>query len=215
MRLVLASLCALLVCSLASRAVAGGTIDIQTTSVGNLIVVDVTVNDNGGAGSCNGFFTLRRWMIPDCNAVTLGAFARQPGVVSTHRFFDALLPASRAFRYDIVSCSGFTWTGDCGWGLPIQAVATTGPAPAYLGKGQLAGTFSFESCPDECAGAVFFDVPPDVWPYVASGVNVALYGGFAPNCQHGWALVPTQAVPTGCTVAIETPTWSQAKSLYR
>lgn len=218
MRILATLVSMILVCGLAPRAFATGTIDIQTTPYDNFVVVDVTVVDNGGSGGCNGSFTLSRRAIPGCNSVNLGTFARQPGT-STHRFFDGPLQSSRAYRYEVVACSGFTWTFDCGWGLPIVVIAMTTPAPAFLGRGRLANGVTFYGCQDPCTSGDVANLPPDGWQYVGTDTPVALYGGFFPSCQNGWLYDVAQVLPSSCAPATDVPflptPWGVVKSLYR
>jgi hypothetical protein len=218
MRIVAPFASMILVCGLAPRAGSTGTIDIQTTPFDNFIVIDITVVDNGGSGGCNGSFTLQRRVIPECNTVDIATFARQPGT-STHRYFDAPLQPSRAYRYEVVACSGFTWTGDCGWGLPIVVMTTTPPAPAFLGRGRLANGVTFYGCPDLCTGGDVVRLPPEGWQYVGTDTPVVLYGGFLASCQNGWLYDVAQVVPSSCAPATDVPfgptSWGVVKSLYR
>lgn len=207
----------LLSCTVATPLLAGGTIDIQTTSFDNWIVVDITIVDDGGSGGCNGTFTLRREAIPTCSATPIATIQRQPGSTTTHRIIDGPLPASGAYCYEVLACSGFTWSGDCGWGLPISVCATTTPAPAFLGTGRLENGVAFYDCrvAIECGIRDVFSLPPDGWQYVGTNTDVAIYGGFDASCQNGWLFDVTSVVPSDCTVAVQPSTWSQTKTMYR
>jgi hypothetical protein len=198
-----------------SPAAAAGTIDVQTTSFSTAIVIDITVVDNGGPGSCGGYFTVRRTLIPECTATDIATFARQPGTTTSHQYFDTSLTPGRAYRYEVVSCSGFTWAVDCGWGLNIEAIAATTPAPAYLGHGRLEPGITFYSCPTECAGGDVLYLTPDAFEYVGTGAELLLYGSYVPDCQNGWLLHVTQVVPAACAIGVQPSTWTLAKSLFR
>src|SRR5262245_58761569 len=112
MRLCVTLASALLVGGLAAPAFAGGTIDIQTQSFDNFMIIDVIVADNGSYG-CDGPFVLRRRLYTDCSSVVVGTIARQPGTTTTHRFFDGPLQPSHAYVYEVDPCFGFTWARDC------------------------------------------------------------------------------------------------------
>ena len=204
-----------LLCGVVSPASASGTIDIQTTPAGNVMVIDVTVVDNGGAGGCNNSFTLQRRLIPGCATVDIATWARQPGTTATHRCFDAPVYPSRAYEYEVLSCAGFTWAFDCGWGLPVVATATTAPGPAYLGQGRLENGITFYGCDGLCATRDVLRMPADGLQYVGTGTEVALYGGFFASCQNGWLLDVSQVVPSSCALSVDPVTWTGAKTLFR
>jgi hypothetical protein len=204
----------ILLCALAPPAISGGTIDIETIAFDNFIMIAITVVDSGGSGGCNGSFKLQRRAMPGCDTVDLASFARQPGTTTTHRVFDGPLQPSRAYHYEVIACSGFTWTFDCGWGLPIAVVAATTPAPTLLGHGRLSSGVSLQGCRDTCAGGDVLNLTPDAFQYIGTDTELLLYGSYVVSCQAGWLLDISHVVESACTVTVEPRTWSQAKRLF-
>lgn len=202
-------------CGFAPPAITAGTLDIQITPYDNFIAIDIMVVDDGGPGGCDGHFTLRRTAILKCATIDLATFAQQPGTTSTHRTLDTPLLPGRAYCYEVVACSGFTWAFDCGWGLSIAVIAATTLAPTCLGHGRLEGGITFYGCPGEWAGGDVLHLPPGALEYVGTGAEFLLYGSDVVSCQDGRLLDVTQVLPAACAIAVEPSTWSLTTSPIR
>ena len=219
MRRPLGWLATAILCSLTSQVAGQGTVDIQTTPFDQFVVVDVTIVDSGTGSGCTEFVLERSAFVECASSTVIATIPRQTGT-RTLQFFDGPLSPNTAYEYDIWPCSGFSWAGDCGWGLPIVALTmTTGPGSTPVGHGFLrtSGTpWWLMPCGGMgCWGNNIVSLPPEADPYVNTDTPVMLYGTFTRNCQWSWFTEVTRVVPSSCTVDIAPETWGSVKRLYR
>lgn len=214
---------------------AQGLLTLSTSIDGNVVTVDVTIEDNGGAADCGGFHLIRGTVFGQEPGVETRCIPREIGTTATHQFVD-VLPADRAYYYRVV---GMWCVGPCAcpypsdpdafntafgspWGLGFTAYVNTGPAeqtPVALGEivatpGRYPPRF-VEGCPG--LGSWGATTSPDAEDYVDTGETVLIFGAPFFDVQNGPLLQIARVVPWSCDtpVALDQRTWGKIKEFYR
>ncbi len=201
------------------------------------VILDVQIDDTGGASDCVGIGIRRRAIYPCGPWTCIQSIPRQSGA-RTLQVFDGGVDLNTSYVYEAV---GQAVLPICGlfasdptafsrafdpttWGFPIIVFATVGPDPTPIAHGKLvlqqdaSSAFAIETCAEGCpwyfrAGYGF----PELSQYIGTDTEVLLYGTveYCCNCC-GHLLHVTSAVPSPCApVAVAMKTWADVKQLYK
>ena len=213
-----------------SSPVCAGTISMSSTPYPDSVIVEVTIDDTGGAPLC-GWLTITRG-----GADTFFYIQREIGTTITRRFVDTNVAHNTLYCYEMALLAApFT---PCPFGYlcdvfdcfyMIATCVNTGPDPALLGHGLLSTKFPdgseidhneaqalLYSCtaPDDFFG--LHTIPPDAAQYLDTGTGVDVYGTWVCCWAQGVWLLAAQAVtPHSCIVRAEETRWGRVKALYR
>jgi len=193
------------------------------------ITLEMAIADPPSGYSGSSFMVERNAMYPcDGQSEIIAIFPRAPGTVRHVRFSDTNVQSGTSYRYRAVPYPG-AYDSDflrlfdpTGWGFEIEVFAapTTPLMPMTLGQGKLVSfepyAATLENCSDSCLRTVSGFFPEELRPFVDTGIDVVVTGtmAYAGN-NYGTIASFMTAIPTTCTVAVESSTWTNMKSLYR
>jgi len=207
-----------------------GTITMNSTPYPDSVVVEVTVNDTGGAPFCGWLMVTRE------GQMTPFFFERQIGSTITRRFVDTSVSHNTLYCYEMALAAGpFT---PCPFGslcdlfdcfYQIMTCVNTGPEPALIGHGLLSRYFPDGSPIDDnetrallysCGPPGFnfvglHSVPAEAAQYMDTGQGVDVYGTWWCCWAQGvWLLAAELVTPHSCTISADETTWGRVKALY-
>ena len=202
------------------------------------VILDVQINDSGGASDCLTIGIRRRAIYPCGPWIGIQCIPRQSGV-RTLQLIDGSVDLNTSYVYEAVgygfvpaACvfqsdpSAFNRAFDpTGWGFPIIVFTTVGPDPTPIAHGRLVVShdatpaFQIESCADGCP--TYFGSgygTPELNPYIGTDTEVFLYGTIAYCCNCcGHLMNVTSVVPHSCLppIAVDMKAWADVKQLYK
>ena len=210
---------------------------LTTTPGTNSVIVDVHIEDQGGALDCTAFGVRRYSYMPCENRVILSCITRQIGTVSDHRLVDVDVLPNHRYVYEVVGYSGpipcffrsnegdFNQAFDpTGWKyFPIVEFVTIGPEEVPVARGKLQylpganhEVVLVDPCPGTCLPIPIINSQL-LEPYVDADVEVTLFGraGWQGN-YYGHMVVVDRVAPEACsTVGLSQWSWGDVKQLYR
>jgi hypothetical protein len=217
------------------EALGQGSLTLTATASGNVVTVDVTIVDHGGAPDCGGFHLVRGTVFwPDPGTETR-CIPRQVGTTTTHHFED-VLPTNRAYYYTVVGMSclapcvcicpsdqtAFYAAFGSPWGLGFHSYVNIGPPEStVVGHGQVTSTgwayptHALLGCPGKGSWGAL--ASPDAVPYADTGTELLVFGAPFFDVQNGSLLRMSSVQPWPCNspVSAQQRSWGRLKSLYR
>jgi hypothetical protein len=209
-----------------------GTMSLTSTPYPDSVVIEVTIDDTGGAAGCP-------WIAITRRGTDVFYIERQIGTTITRRFVDTNVEASTLYCYEAAlrlypvpvpfPCGGTLCDAfDCFY--QIQTCVNTGPDPGFIGHGFLRSEFPDGTPVDgnevrallyPCGGTGWsfiglHTLGAEVQADVDTGTAVDVYGTWQCCWAQGvWLLQAQAAEPHECVVAVEQVPWSRVKSIYR